>query len=355
MEISEGEKIYLLPLFLKKMSEALAFTQDSLCDEVLRLLAVRLEDAHKKLSEKIKALTLTSKKNKKCSQNIEVIFKTISKIEEDAGGRQINVLFHAESILKNLEKWPYANKEDLDCLQQIIKAKDLFSSPYGTGIESKTIARLLSVKNAVTSSAKKVQLVMDVFLHRLEKEDTRTIFFNNYLINRERVISAFFCYEGMYAVFESLDTVADEILMLKERDDLDAALNDILLHLDMISQATLRPMTDRMTKEEKEKLVEEENQELFEYTVFHENAIRYICDKTFLKCAQPPPQLLYSIIDDAWLAFFNICRSKHISEEDSAYQDLAHELILHSLHNQEEIHVSLCTSFGNWQRGQAYE
>lgn len=198
-------------------------------------------------------------------------------------------------------------------------------------------------------------MIKDVFLHRLEKEDTRSIFFNNYLTDRERVISAFFCYEGMYANFDSLEIVVNEILMLKEMDDLDAALKDILLHLTMISQATLLPMIDKMSKETKEKLVEEENRESSEYTLFHENATRYISDKIFLKCAQPPPQLLFSIIDDAWLAFFNICRSKHISKEDSAYQDLSHELILHSLHNQEEIHVSLCTSFGNWQRRQVYE
>lgn len=352
MELLEGKKIYLLPLFLKKMSEALGFTQDSLCDEALRLLAVRLEDIHRKLSEKFKTLTL---RESKCDRDIEAIFNTISKIEEDTGGKQITVLYRAESILKKLEKWPYVNAEDLTRLQQIIKAEPLFSSPYNTGIERKTITRLLSVKNTVASSEQKVQFVKDVFLHRLKKEDTRSIFFNNYLSDRERVINAFFCYEGMYANFDSLGIVVDEILMLKERDDLDAALNDILLHLTMIPQATLLPMTDRMTKEEKEKLVEEENQESFEYTMFHENAIRYISDKIFLKCEQPSPQLLYSIIDDAWLAFFNICRSKHISKEDSAYQDLSHELILHSLHNQEEIHVSLCTSFGNWQRGQVYE
>lgn len=352
MELSEGKKIYLLPLFLKKMSEALGFTQDSLCDEALRLLAVRLEDTHRKLSEKVK--TLTSKETK-CDRNIEVIFNTINKVEMDTGGKQITVLYRAEAILKKLEKWPHVNTEDLAHLQQIIKAKHLFSSPYNTGIERKTITRLLSVKNTVASSAQKVQLVKDVFLHRLEKEDTRSIFFNNYLLNRERVISAFFCYEGMYANFDSLGIVVDEILMLKERDDLDAALKDILLHLTMISHATLLPMTDRMVKETKEKLMEEENQESSEYTTFHENAIRYISDKIFLKCAQPPPQLLYSIIDDAWLAFFNICRSKHISKEDSTYQDLFRELILHSLHNQEEIHVSLCTSFGNWRRRQVYE
>lgn len=352
MELSEDKKIYLLPLFLKKMSEALGFTQDSLCDEALRLLAVRLEDTHRKLSEKFKTLT---PRETKCDRNIEVIFNTINKVEEDTGGKQITVLYRAESILKKLEKWPHVNTEDLARLQQIIKAKHLFSSPYNTGIERKTITRLLSVKNTVASSALKVQLVKDVFLHRLEKEDTRSIFFNNYLTDRERVISAFFCYEGMYANFDSLEIVVDEILMLKEKDDLDAALKDILLHLTMISQATLLPMANRIAKEMKEKLVEEENQESSEYTVFHENAIRYISDKIFLKCAQPPPQLLYSIIDDAWLAFFNICRSKHISREDSTYQDLFRELILHSLHNQEEIHVSLCTSFGNWQRRQVYD
>lgn len=352
MELSEGEKIYLLPLFLKKMSEALGFTQDSLCDEALSLLAVRLEDTHRKLSEIIK--TLTSGETK-CDRNIRVLFDTISKIEEDSGGKQITVLYRAESILKKLEKWPHVNTEDLVRLQSIIKAKPLFSSPYYTGIELKTITRLLSVKNAVNSSAQKVQFVKDVFLHRLEKEDTRSIFINNYLTDRERVISAFFCYEGMYADFESLEIVVDEILMLKERDDLDTALKDILLHLYMISQATLLPMTDRMPKEVKEKLVEEANQESSEHTAFHENAIRYISDKIFLKFTQPPPQLLYSIIDDAWLVFFNICRSKHISKEDSAYQDLSHELILHSLHNQEEIHASMCTSFGNWQKGQVYE
>lgn len=79
MEISEGEKIYLLPLFLKKMSEALAFTQDSLCDEVLRLLAVRLEDAHKKLSEKIKALTLTSKKTKNAVKILKLYLRQSAK------------------------------------------------------------------------------------------------------------------------------------------------------------------------------------------------------------------------------------------------------------------------------------
>lgn len=77
MELSEGEKIYLLPLFLKKMSEALGFTQDSLCDEALWLLAVRLEDTHRKLSEKFK--TLTSRETK-CDRNIGVIFNTINNL-----------------------------------------------------------------------------------------------------------------------------------------------------------------------------------------------------------------------------------------------------------------------------------
>lgn len=352
MELSEGAKIYLLPLFLKKMSEAFGFSQDNLCDEASQLLAVRLEDAHKKLSEKLLILT---QRETKCDKDIEILFNTINKIKTDTGGRQINVLNRVESILKKLEKWPYVNATDLDRLQQIIGAKPLFSSPYYTGAERKTITRLLSVQNKVTSSDLKVQLVKDVFLHWLETENTRSIFFNNYLTDRERVISAFFCYEGMYANFDSLEIVVDEILMLKERDELDTALKDILSHLAMISQATLLPVIDRMTKEAKEKLMEEENQELSEHTMFHENAIRYISDKIFLKCAQPPPPLLYSIIDDAWMAFFNICHSKHISKDDSAYQDLFHELILHSLHNQEEIHISLCTSFGNWQRGQVYE
>ena len=184
MELSEGEKIYLLPLFLKKMSEALAFTQDSLCDEALHLLAVRLEDAHRKLSEKFETLT---PRETKCDRNIGVIFNTINKIEEDMGGKQITVLYRAESILKKLEKWPHANTEDLAHLQQIIKAKHLFSSPYNTGIELKTITRLLSVKNVATSNTPKVQLVKDVFLHRLEKEDTRSIFFNNYLTSSRNI------------------------------------------------------------------------------------------------------------------------------------------------------------------------
>lgn len=353
MEFLEGEKIYLLPLFLKKMSEAFGFTQDSLCDEASRLLAVRLEDVHRKLSEKFNKILVQS--TRKCDHDIELLFKTINKIDEDTGGRQIIVLNLAERILETLEKWPYVNVEDHDRLQQIIEAKHLFSSPYNTGIERKTITRLLSVKNPAKSSVQKVQFVKDIFLHKLKKENTRSIFFNNFLADRKRVISAFFCYEGMYAEFESLEIVVDGILMLKETDDLDAALNEILSHLTMISQATLLPMTDRMTKEEQERLVEEENQELYEHSVFHENAMRYISDKMFLKCAQPPAQLLYSIIDNAWSAFRNICDSKHISKEDSVYQDLFHELLLHSLHNQEKMHVSLCTSFGNWQRGYVYE
>lgn len=352
MEFSEGEKIYLLPLFLKKMSEAFGFTQNSLCNEASRLLEVRLEDAHRNLSEKFKILVPSAKKR---DHNIEALFNTINKINEDTGGKQIAVLNRAERILEKLEKGPYVNAEDLDLLQQIIEAKHLFFSPYNTGIEYKTIARLLGVKNAAKSSEQKVQLIKNIFLDRLKKEDTRSIFFNNFLTDQERVISFFFCYEGMYAEFESLEIVVNEILMLKETDDLDAALNEILSHLTMISQATLMPMRDTMTKEDQEKLVEEENQELYEYSVFHENAIRYISDKIFFKYVLPPTPLLYPIIDDAWSAFRNICDSKHVSKEDSVYQDLFHELILHSFHNQKEIHVSLCTSFGNWQRGNVYE
>lgn len=346
MDILVGEKVILLPLFLKKMTEALALTQDSLCNKAEELLQKRLEKIYMKLCQKVKDIKIDEET--KSNKDILFVYRTIDKIENDTGGRQISVLYRSESILKTLDRWPYVNENDMGYLMSILNATNLFLSPYNTGIESKTIARLLSIKIQAKSNAPKVLLIKDVFLQQLEDKNTRSIFFENYLSSRERIKEVFFCYEGMYAEFDGLETIENEILMLKETENLDVVLTNILSHLTMISEAFLKPKVDSLTQNDKIKQIEEEQ----EFTAFNENATKYINDEMFFKIAQSlSAQLLFSIIFDAWQIFFYVCQSKNISREDNIYKCLMHELILHSLHCHKEIHLNLCASFDKWREG----
>lgn len=356
--MKETKNVYLLPLFLKNMAFCLGFRTDTLSEEMEKRISTELEDVHKKISEEIKHI---SPKKMKDKEIIQGLYKQFEKVQSQNVGKQIKVLFLLRKLLSDLKHWNHLSNNDLKQLKKMLDAGDLFFGSYNTGVDSKTIERLLSEgKKNPPVNDKKIKLLFEVFVEQLKMQNIRDIFFNRYFSDLDRVRSAFFACRGGEVVFDNVDNLVNDIMELKRIpfDSFLTKLEYICKSLEFIQQAQVIPCAEQVVepiKEDEENAVYEAQQKDFYYADFHSMAMNFLKRDIALKIEMGERDAvrdLYSIVEDAWCVFSRMCH-KDIAMGTKVKELPFQELVIHSLHNNQKFHLQLCSSFKNWKEGDA--
>lgn len=366
MDIELGTTVYLQPLFLRQMMYALGLTQDQLVEEISNQLTFQLNSVREELKEVSKTTSLVEKI--KPVPEIGIVYNMIGKIRNRSGGLQLSVLSNSRKIVASLKRYPYINEQNRKQLKEIIASQDLFNRPYHTGLDSRTVERLLNITAEVNTKnySDKVHMVLDTYASFLSNSHNKKMFFDQRLTDSKRVLDVFFTIYGMHAKFDEINEVIEAILSLKDKTNIAEALKEICGDFSFYSQATLvSPNENRledMTKQDEKSGCKITGIDEFEgITTFHEDALAYIRSHIqFIKRDTPyvkevvfteNPQILYAVVDDALKVIKKICGWKKIDEKADDYTRLVHEILLHGLHSNKETHDFLCDCFSYWREG----
>lgn len=340
-----GDTVYLLPLFLSTLLRSLHISKKTFYQDVAKHLDKRLEDAF----ERLKAI------NQTIEEGARKEVKSLTKLHRaltGTGGRQVDVLEKLEQVLHALEQYHYVNHLDKEHLEDILNAHEhMFKGSYDSGLESRTIDRILKCDEKPTVKQFSIQIVIEVLASYLSNERTKYYFFTNVLLDAERVKSRFFHYRGMAVKLDSIDHLANAILEIKqsEEGDYSSALNEIARLMRLYQQATLVESEPdiNLTSDQQLDIWEEDNN-------FYLDAMNYIkktmCLNEIIKAeAKENAPYYLQIVDEAHTLFLKIWNQRdETSKSAASYNALLHELVLHSLHSQDQIHASLCQSFRQW-------
>lgn len=353
--MNETKTVYLLPLFLKNMSFSLKFTTNSLCDKLISHITEELEEVHSEIESELKSVTPKKMDNEKIIQKLENQYK---KVTSGKGGKQIEVLRLSRELLINLKHRKRLSISDIGRLKKIIDSDRLFFGSYDTGLELKTVERLLDVyKNKMNVNSIKMELLFEVFRENLNDQAKIELYLKLYCSDAAQVQSTFFTYMGKKATFVGEDSIIDAILNLRglSYEEFFQELKNICSYLNLICQAELlKNFPDRQDDEDEKKAVFD-NQLIEDsyYTDFHTTAMNFLKMEMSLCISELDEryalQALYSIVDDAWCVFSKMYH-KDIMKGTSLIDLPFQELVIHSLHNNERFHRQLCNSFKKWQQ-----
>ena len=355
--MNKGKNIYLLPLFLENMAFSLGNSDNILCDKMTTRISDELIEAHSKILSKLDHVSTKKMSNKKI---IRDLYEQHKKVASESGGRQITVLFLLRELLIDLEHWHFLSKSDLSLLRKIVELENLFSDEYPTGVESRTIGRLLSIDNKnLQVNDRKVQLLFEIFEEQLRDKTTRKIYFDRSFFDAAKVQSVFFTYMGKDVQFENRNIMISTILNLKNIPFTNflQELENICNRLNFIHQGKVllpdKKVDGSIDKDKKEASFDTQLEESRLYVDFHTAAINFLRKEMSIKILKLDemnvPNDLFPIIDDAWYVFSKMCR-EDIAKGTSLKSLPFQEFVIHSLHNHEKYHLQLCNSFKKCQQ-----
>lgn len=291
------------------------------------------------------------------------------KISTPDGVRQLTVLNEVETLIEILEKYPEVGRRSKESLREIIKMDDLFDSFYNSGMEDRTFARMLSLREEpVTGIDRKTEIIIETFVKELKDKKRQQFFFQECLANDESIESIFFFYDK-YRV-KCYDTVQKEHIIagltkLKSSDETEwySILYDIVRSLvikpygflddqfsvQMGANDHLEHIPTHIGHDFKETAPNSEV-EGSDFMDFHVKATTYILSRMHLTTLvsqkeQISSQKLLTAVSDVWEILVKLHKENRINLQNELDTEFAHELILHSLHNQTAIHNNLRAAF----------
>lgn len=226
MAVTQGVQVYLLPVFYKNMIKALNLKQTKLLAAALNVIRENFSSSRDRLREiegRIKFVERETKSHAPARNQIKKVLELSKKISTPDGVRQLTVLNEIETLIEILEKYPEVGCRSKESLHAIIEADDLFDSFYNSGMEDRTLNRMLSLtETPVTTIDRKTEIIIQTFVKELKDKKKQQFFFRECLSNDKSIESIFFFF-GNYRV-KCYDTTQEEhiiagLINLKNSDE----------------------------------------------------------------------------------------------------------------------------------------
>lgn len=374
--IRNNDRVNLLPIFIKNMIRALDMKQQQFLAEARLGISDHFlvaKDQLKELEERLIVVEIETKGHIPARNQIRKLLELSQKISNPDGVRRLTVLNELESLIEALNNFPEVGNWGKEKLRKIIEMDELFDSSYNSGMEDRTFSRLLSVKDKpLTDVDKKTEIIIETFVKKMKEEKRRRFLFQECL-TPESIDVIFFKYKDRKVVCcdtNQAGNIVIELLKLKSSTEAEwySILYGIVRSLVLKPYGFLGDSFEEIGHKSHTKNIFEANEHdqeisdgntMLEETFFAEfnvHAIRYISSGVYLTAFVPQngqlsPQNMLSVISDAFGVLVKLHRENKINIAEELDTKLAHELILHSLHNQKGIHASLCGAFKSLCRG----
>ena len=345
-KLSYGDTIYLLPLFIRTFLEGMSIAKNDFYEDVNRHLSDRLEEAFRQL------LDISKKISEGSRRELSVLTQLHKTVIIGSGGRLVDVLEKIEKIVQALEKYPHLNNQDIKHLNEVLSSyENLISETNNTGLERRTLNRMLKCDSEPTVKPFGVKIVIEVLAGYLNNDNNRRYFISEVLTNIDSVKSHFFTYRGMAVDFHSIDYVSDKVLSLRDCSPAEyfSALSDVVDVISKHFRATLTESDPNANLRPKREVDYWESDTEFNVAAMEFINERMCLNKIIKSDVKDNAQMYLQIIDSAHKLFLKEWKKRDKDERtDVMYMALLQELVIHSLHCQERIHASLCQSFNQW-------
>lgn len=369
--IKQRQQVYLLPIFYKNMIRALNLKQTKLLAKALSVIGEDFSNSRDRLREierRIKVVERETKGHAPVRNQIKKVLALSKKTSTPDGVRQLTVLNEIEALIETLEKYPEMGRASKDSLHEIIEMNELFDSFYNSGMEDRTFNRMLSLKEEpVKDIDRKTEIIIETFVKELKDIKIQQFFFQECLSSDKSIESIFFFY-NKYRV-KCYDTMQEGhiisgLIKLKTSDETEwySILYDIVRSLVLkpygflVDQFSVQMGTNDPIEQipgfvghDIKGVSPNSEVEHSVFMAFHDKATTYISRMCLTTLVSPKEQIssqkMLTAVSDVWDILVRLHKENKINLQNEIDTEFAHELILHSLHNQAAIHNNLRTAF----------
>lgn len=344
--------INLASLFLKNLLKHLSITQgDCLvgCQEVIFKEIARLHEFLKPYIQ-----TNEQYPNGKVSAQIKGLHGAFRNSQHSAKGGITAFMLYKKlnAVCQYIEKKKVLSHAEYLLLGEIFESNFLIENTYNTGLEGKTLQRILTPEVSLHTKEhyfEKIEFIVATVLPKMELKPVLTSRLNHLFATKNDIAEKLFTYNGSLVQFEGMDWVTNNLTHLGKSQDYAGDLSKIIRSLFTVVTVVDIDKNDTGSDNDMEQLVLDE-------AGFHMSSLSLITSHLAMFNIEIPAtsqsefnRNIYQIISSTvYPAYIDRCRYENREPVADAWKEgfkddkVAAGLVLHGLHMDQQIHQSFC-------------